>query len=371
MRRSTAPSRRDATLKDVAKLAGVSTATVARVLHDNGYVAPETRRIVEAALAESGYRVNAVAQGLRRQRTLLLGHVLQSIVPNPFFATVALAAQQEASRHGWGMLMFNTEADSDVERQVVEMLLRQRVDAILFTTVTSEENVRLAVNAGIPVVQVERAGTLDTDSVTVDNYPGACEGMAHLIELGHRRIAFIGLDLDTPIAADPGSDTHGLYERRSVERERLAGYLDSLAEHGIPLDEQLLDLGSAYSSPEHGQEVTRRLLALPPEQRPTAIFAGCDLLAVGVMQVLLEAGLRVPDDLSVIGFDDTLATKLAPPLTSIAQPMVELGQRAVRLAIDAIGANGERPARHERLTTRLVVRASTAPAIPAAMGRQG
>src|SRR3954453_9323769 len=133
-------TRRQATLKDVATLAGVSTATIARVLHNNGYVAEATRRIVEDGLAQSGYRLNGVARGLRRQRTFLLGHVLQSIAPNPFFATVALSAQQEAEKHGWGIILCNTQSNSTAKRSAVETLLRQRVDAILFTTVTNEAN---------------------------------------------------------------------------------------------------------------------------------------------------------------------------------------------------------------------------------------
>ncbi len=354
-------TRKNATLKDVAGLAQVSTATVARVLHNNGYVANETRRMVERAIAQTGYRLNGVARGLRRQRTFLLGHVLQSIAPNPFFATVALAAQQEAARHGWGVILCNTQADSDAERSAVETLLCQRVDAILFTTVTNEENVRLAIAAGVPVVQVERVGTVETHGVSVDNRPGACEAVEHLIALGHRRIAFIGLDLATPI--DVGDPTGaGLNERRSVEYERLGGYLETLTAYDIPVNRELIALIDDYYSPELGRTVCRKLLGLPPNQRPTAIFAGCDLLAAGVLQEILEQGLKVPDDISVVGFDDTYAPNLAPPLTSVAQPMSEIGQVAAQLAIDALTSeDGANPVCRKRLTTRLIVRASTGP----------
>ncbi|MFL5758972.1 MAG: LacI family DNA-binding transcriptional regulator [Thermomicrobiales bacterium] len=356
------PARKHATLKDVASLAGVSTATIARVLHNNGYVAGETRLIVEAALAQSGYRVNAVAQGLRRRRTFLLGHVLQSIAPNLFFATVALAVQQEAAKHGCSVILFNTQSDTAAERRAVETLLRHRVDAILFTTVTNEANVRLAVAAGVPVVQVERVGTVATLGVSVDNRPGACEAVEHLIALGHRRIAFVGLDPATPMDGQGDPAAVGLRERRSVERERLDGYLGTLAAHGIPVRNDLIALTDVYSSPERGRAVTRRLLGLPPAERPTAIFAGCDLLAVGVLQEILAQGLHVPDDLSVVGFDDTYAPNLAPPLTSVAQPMVEIGQVAARLAIGVLESNdGGDHGRQQRLSTRLIVRASTGP----------
>jgi LacI family transcriptional regulator len=161
----------------------------------------------------------------------------------------------------------------------------------------------------------------------------------------------------------PGDPTAaGLAERRSVEHERLGGYLETLSAYGIPVIDNIVELTSVYSSPELGRSVCRRLLRLSPEQRPTAIFAGCDLLAVGILQEILEQGLRVPDDISVIGFDDTYAPNLAPPLTSVAQPMVVLGQVAAQLAIDALtSGDGVDHVRRKRLTTRLIVRASTGP----------
>jgi LacI family transcriptional regulator len=143
---------RRARLKDVAELAGVSTATVARVIHDNGYVQTDTRRIVEGALAETGYQIIAVTQGLRRQRTATLGLVLQSVVPNLFFAGVAVGVEQEAFRHGGGVLFLNAHGDPERERLGVETLIRRRVDALVFTTPIHEDNVRQALQAGVPVV---------------------------------------------------------------------------------------------------------------------------------------------------------------------------------------------------------------------------
>ncbi|CAN5358398.1 LacI family DNA-binding transcriptional regulator [soil metagenome] len=355
--------RREATLKDVARLAGVSTATVARVLHNRGYVAEETRSAVTSAIAETGYRVNAVAQGLRKQRTFLIGHVLQAIAPNPFFATVALASQQEAARHGCGLILSTSQANPNIERDVVETLLRQRVDAILFTTVTSEENVALAVAAGIPVVQVERVGEVESHGVSVDNFTGAFDAVAHLIKLGHRRIAFIGVSPETPHGvSNDGRVISYSFERRSVERERLGGYSAALAANDIAMDPQLIELGSTYYSSERGNAVTKRLMDLDPEVRPTAILAACDLLAAGVLQELTSRGLRVPEDISVVGSDDTYASHLSPPLTSVAQPMIELGTVAIRMAIDAL--DGESPngeVFRKRLSAKLVIRVSTGP----------
>lgn len=346
--------RRQPTLKDVAALAGVSVSTVARVLHDQGYVAPETREAVAAALAESGYQLNAVAQGLRKRRTTEIGHILHSISPNPFFAGVALGSEQAAAKHGRTVVLYNTSGDPAVERLGVEALLRRRVEAILFTTVTDPANVALAAAAGIPVVQVERLSGVDTHAVTVDNYRGAFEAAEHLLGLGHRRIACLGVD---PVPRSPDGPRH----RRVVERERLSGFLDALASHGIEADDTLVVLGESYYDLDAARRAAGRWLALPPAARPTAIFATCDILAAGVLQQAYGEGMRAPDDLSIVGFDDTVAGHLSPPLTTVRQPMAELGRAAVRVALAAIEAGpGAKPLR-ERLATDLVVRSSTGP----------
>lgn len=345
-----------ATLKDVAGLAGVSTATVARVLHGNGYVAEETRRGVRAAIAESGYRLNAVAQGLRKQRTFTLGHVLQSVSPNPFFAGVALGVEQEAARRGCGVLTANTQGDAERERLGVELLLQRRVDAMIFTTVVDEANVRFALGSGTPVVQVERVSPIATHAVTVDNAAGAGEATAHLLALGHRRIAYIGVD---PAAA-AGSGLPSA--RRVVERERLEGYRGALRRRGLPADDDLIALHESYYALDQTRAVVAGLLARPRGSRPTAIFAACDIMAAAVLQEAARLGVGVPGELSVVGFDDTYAPYLAPALTTVAQPMDGIGRAAARLALGALRDGGEAgEPRTERLATRLVVRASTGP----------
>ena len=350
---------RRATLKDVAELAGVSTATVARVLQGNRHVADETRRLVEAAVAETGYQINAIAQGLRRQRTATIGHLLHGVIPNPFFAGVALGVEHESLRHGYGVLMFNTHGDAGRERLGVETLIRRRVDGILFTTPTHEDNVRLALGAGIPVVQVERMTGADTPAVTVDNFVGARAAVEHLIDLGLRRIAYIG--------ADP----RGMRERAGaarwpdVEQERLSGYSDALRHHGLPVDEALIGLGRYYTRaarerPNDGYVWMRRFLLR--EDPPEAVFATSDLLAAGALQAIYERSLRVPDDVSVVGFDDTYAPYFAPPLTTVAQPMVEIGEAAARLVFRGLGGpDGPVGERVVRLPTRLIIRGSTGP----------
>lgn len=351
---------RRATLKDVAELAGVSTATVARVLHGNGSVADETRRIVEAAVAETGYQINAIAQGLRRQRSATIGHLLHGIIPNPFFAGVALGVEQEALRHGCGVLMVNTDGDAGRERLGVETLIRRRVDGILFTTPTHEDNVRLALAAGMPVVQVERMTVADTPAVTVDNLVGARAAVEHLIDLGHRRIAYVG-------AAPRGmQERAGAARWPDVEQERLSGYRGALHDHGLPIDETLIGLGRYYAReardrPNDGYVWMRRFLQR--EDPPRAVFATSDLLAAGALQAIYERSLRVPDDVSVVGFDDTYAPYFAPPMTTVEQPMVEIGHAAARLLFQSLsGPDGPAGERVVRLPTRLIVRGSSGPA---------
>ena len=351
-------ARGPSTLKDVANSAGVSTATVARVLHNRGYVAAETRQLVESAILATGYQLNAVAQGLRKQRTLVLGHLLYGISPNPFFANIALGVAEEAAEHGCGVLIANTQEDRHLERLAVETLIRRRVDAILFTTVRDEAIIRLAMDARIPVVQVERTRVLDAPAVTVDNYRGAFDAVQHLIDLGHRRVAYIGERPDSPAHdARDGS-------LRLVEAERLSGYRDALRHGGLAVDDTIVDLDGRYTDLQYARSATRRLLAVPP--RPTAIFAACDLIAAGVLQELSRAGLRVPTDISVVGFDDTLAERLTPALTTVAQPMVQIGRLAAAIAIEALQdlgteTTGGAAPRRERLTTQLVIRDSTGP----------
>ena len=349
-------SSRPATLKDVAGRAGVSVTTVARVLHDNGYVADATRDLVEAALAESGYQINTVAQRLRKQRSAEIGHMLDSISPNPFFAGVALGSERAAADYGCTVLIHNTHGDPDSERAGVEALLQRRVEAILFTTVTDELNVALAVSAGVPVVQVERVSDIATHTVTVDNYRGAFDATEHLLALGHRRIACLGVDPDYSSARGTAP------RRRVVERERLSGYIDALRSHGLPVDDDLVVLGESYYDLAAARESAGRWLDASSGRRPTAIFATCDIVAAGVLQEAYARQLRVPDDLSLVGFDDTYASHLTPPLTTVRQPMEELGRVAVRLAMAsrADTAAGRQPQR-ERLTTQLIVRASTGP----------
>lgn len=343
-----------ATLLDIASHAGVSRATVARALSAKGYVGAEARLRIEQSARLLGYRPNVLARALRAQRSFTIGHIVHGITDNPFFAHVARSVEAEAMVRGYKVFLYNQDGSDAQERAGVERFIERHADAVIFTYARDTANLALLRSAGIPVVQIERDRDAETHAVLVDNQVGAEAAAAHLVALGHRRIAFIG--------GDPAIMPRSFSQPLSVEEERLAGYARVLRGSGIGVDEDLVWLGDYIQRDERGENIagyreTRALLA--SRHRPTAIMTGCDVVAAGVMRALYEAQLRVPDDVSVIGFDDTLAPLLAPRLTTVAQPMVELGRTAVRFALAAIDGFADAPQR-ARLPTTLVVRDSTA-----------
>ncbi len=331
---------------DVARKAGVSTATVGRVLHNRGYVSEDTRERVEKAIHESGFQINLVAQSLRRQRTRTIGHILTHLLPNPFFAGVEVGVEEVAVEQDYNVMLWNALDSAGREREGVEAFIQRQVEAIIFTTPRSAANVELALKAGLEVVQVERPVAVDSHMVLVDNYVGARAAVEHLLELGHRRIGYLGKIL-------VGSP-------ELVDNQRYRGYLDGLAAAGVAaLDEWvLLDLDPYLI--EDGYRGLRLLLTRDPQV--TALLVFSDIMAAGVFQALYDLKLRAPEDVSVIGFDNTYAPYLSPPLTTVAIPMVEVGKAAAQVAIDAL-ENRQRKLRYygKKLATQLIVRQSTAP----------
>jgi LacI family transcriptional regulator len=348
-------SAKAATLRDIARHAGFSRATVARALSNKGYVGAEAQERIQESARLLGYRPNVLARSLRARRSFTIGHIVHGITENPFFAHVARSVEREAAAQGYRIFLYNQDGTEAQERAGVERFIERHTDAVIFTYARDPRNLALLKASGTPVVQIERDRTADTHAVLVDNQVGAAAAAAHLVELGHRRIAFIG--------GDPAIMPRSFSQPLSVEEERLAGYASVLSASGIGVDQALVWLGD-YVSPDAlgenlaGYRETRALLAGP--NHPTAIMTGCDIVAAGVLRALYEAGLRVPDDVSVTGFDDTLAPMLAPRLTTVAQPMEALGRTAVQFAVAAIDGKAEAPQR-ARLPTRLVLRDSTTP----------
>lgn len=337
------------TIKDVARHAGVGTSTVTRVMRGDGYVTPATRALVQAAVAATGYQVNSLARSLKQQRSFVIGHLLQSTVPNPFYITVASGVEAYARTRGYTALAFNFERAPEAERRGIETFLNWRADALIFTTPLDGGNVEFAVSRGIPVIQVERPKTAAAPGITVNNYTGALTAMRHLTDLGHRDIAYVG---GLPLSGSIGY----------VERERVAAYHDALRAVGGSGAEFFLAGPQYLTDAEHslspGFEATQRLLAGP--RRPTAIQCTNDIIAAGALQAIHQAGLDVPGDISVIGFDDTLGRYLAPQLTTVRLPAYELGQTAARLVIDALHGTNGGVIEPVSLDAELVLRRSTA-----------
>ena len=331
------------TIYDVARLAGVSTATVSRALNGKGQIAPATRAAIDAAVAHLGYHPNTVARSLVTKSTQTIALLLPDI-SNPFYAALVSGIQRRALEAGHTMLLCTTESDREREEEYLNLLRAKQVDGVLVDgLVLPPDVIARFVRNGLPIVCLDR----DVDStsvplVQVDNRLGARMAIEHLISLGHRRIAHIA----------------GAPELR-ISEERIVGYRDALAAAGADADPALLAIGSFTE--EGGHEAMRELLAAG---EPTAVFAANDLSAIGAVNAIVGSGRRVPEDVSVVGFDDLrLARFTTPPLTTIRQPAVEIGERAAQLLLDLAAGRRVRKLRH-LLEPELVVRASTGPPLP-------
>jgi DNA-binding LacI/PurR family transcriptional regulator len=327
------------TIYDVARLAGVSTATVSRALNGTGQIAPATRATIEAAVEQLGYRPNTIARSLVTKSTQTIALLLPDIT-NPFYAALVSGIQQTALAQGWTMLLCTTESDAEREELYLRVLRAKQVDgALVDGLVLPPDRIARFVEDGFPIVCLDR----DIDSrsiplVQVDNRLGGRIATRHLVDLGHTHIAHV-----------TGAGELGISD------ERLAGYRDALTEAGLPVDFQLVEEGRFTD--DGGHDAARRLLERQPDL--TAIFAANDLSALGVMNAVAEAGRRVPDDVSVVGFDDLhLSAYTSPPLTTIRQPAVEIATLATEILIGLTRGQQAERMRH-LLEPELVVRAST------------
>lgn len=335
-------------IKRVAQLAGVSTATVSRVINTSGYVRPELRARVQDAMQRLHYQPNALARSMRTQHTLTVG-VLVPQIDHPFFGALAFAVERALFTRGYRTFLCSAEENAEQEDGYIDMLLRQRVDGlILVPTGRSDTSVARLAAQGVPFVTVDRAMPCEyaaSSAVLSDNRGGARDVALHLLDLGHERVGVIG----APTHSEP--IVH-----------RFLGLRDAFASRAVPFPEDLVwsDEGEQF---ELGYAGARALLGRA--KAPSAIVALTDVVAVGVLHAAHDLGLRVPGDLSVTGFDDIpLARHVLPGLTTVAQPIYEMGRRAAELLLGHVQATtapaAASPARLEFLPTHLVVRASTA-----------
>jgi len=339
------------TSRDVAKRAGVSQTTVSFVLNNapGARISEEVRQRVWQAARELDYHPNAAAQSLRRRRT----HTIGLIIPdntNPHFWQVAKGVESKADETGYSVLLTSTDLELDKERRALESLKRQRVDGLILQLfypdqVMSEVEAMRA--QGHAIVTIGRFSP-DMDGVVPDYGRGCALLMEHLLQLGHRRIAFVF----GSVAADASPS------RMGSGRGRLAAYRAAVCEHSLDDDEGLLQ--RCGPTPEDACEATARLLSLPVH--PTAIVALNDFLTIGVYKTVLDAGLRIPEDVSVAGFDDIpMARYLSPPLTTVRAQAERLGEKAYELFHQRL-EDADSPLQHILLPTSLVIRESTGPA---------
>lgn len=320
-------------ITDVAAAAGVSATTVSLVLNDvESRISEETRDRVRAAAAAVGYAPSALARGLRQQRTHTIGLISDQIATTPFAGRMLAGAQDVARAHGELIFLVDTGGDPVVEQSAIRALAGQQVDATIYASMWHQI---VPVPAGLPADTVFLDCRPDSGgfrSVVPDDRAGGAAATQELVEAGHRRIGFVDAadDSERPIAADL----------------RHAGYREVLQAHGIEPDPALHV--HAAVSPRGGRAATERLLDLPAATRPTALFCFNDRMAVGAYAAVHARGLRIPEDISIIGYDDQqfIAAEQDPPLTTIALPHYEMGRWAMEVAL-GIRATGEQDATHQ------------------------
>jgi LacI family transcriptional regulator len=335
------------TIKEVAQRAGVSVATVSSVIRGatggNVRISPPTRLRVEDAIRELGYRPNILARGLRNQKSELLGFITDVVGNNLATGAMLQGAQDAASEAGTALLLFTSGNKPEIERRAIDIMHGHRVDGLIYGTMSHRV---VDVPDGIrdlPTVLLDaRASDASLSSVEPDDERGGYEATRYLIAAGHRRIAFINT-CETSRAAD----------------ERLAGYRRALTEAGIEPDPGLLTTATNTLSVRMGEDAVAPLLELP--ERPTAIFAYNDPLAQGVYQAIRRAGLRIPDDVSIVGYDDQLhiAAALEPGLTTMRLPHYEMGRWAVGHLLGGGAGDSQQPVQL-RMECPLVERGSVA-----------
>jgi LacI family transcriptional regulator len=329
------------TIKDVARQAGVSSMTVSRVINESERVSPETRRRVEEAIAELGYVPSRLARGLIRQKTGTLALIVPDVA-NPFFTLIVRGAEDVARRAGYRMILCDTRADLTIEREVIEEMIAHRVEGMVIAPVSdrSKAHLQRVAGFGVQFVLIDRTVRgVESDVVVGDNAGGARRLVEHLIDLGHRRIGFITES-----------------DEVSTARDRRQSYEAALASAGLPRDPALIVTSTV--DPRGGYDGMRRLLEL--DERPTAVFAVNNLVAVGAIEAVRAHGLEVPGDVALVCFDDIeYASRLYPFLTVMAQPAETLGTLGTQLLVERIEGRAPEQNRVVLLPAQFIVRRSS------------
>jgi LacI family transcriptional regulator, galactose operon repressor len=327
-------------MKDVAARAGVALGTVSNVLNRPHLVSDHTRRKVLSAIEELGFVPNESARQLAGAASRTVAFVVFDM-SNPFFTDVAQGAQAAADAAGLSLYLCNSGEDTARQNAYLDLLEQQRVEGVLITPVDARDpRLRSLHDRGTPVVVVARGRDLGYSAVAVDDFLGGELAVTHLLDTGHRRIAFVGRAKDFQHVAD-----------------RLAGAEQAIAGSDA---EPLIVLETDRTDIAEGRRAGERLAGIPVARRPTAVFCANDLLALGLVQQVVRLGLRVPEDVAVVGYDDIeFAQAASVPLTTVSQPRELLGRAAVELLLEQRRGPNSRHRREVVFQPELVVREST------------
>ncbi len=335
---------RPATIKDVAAHAGVSVATVSAVINSNKYVSPDLAQRVHESITALGYERNSLAQGLKKQTSQTIGLIISDIT-NPFFTSVVRGVEDVANARGYSLILGNTDEDLKKEMSYMRLLESKRADGLIVAvTLGNHEYLRSWPAHRLPLVSIDRLPSgLSIDAVLIDNVAGARQAVEHLITLGHERIGIV-------------TGLSGI----TTTQERLTGYQQALEAHGIPLDPALIAEGD--SRIDGGERAALQLLT-QEAARPTALFVTNGLMVIGALQAIDRVGLRCPQDMALVGFDDfEWAAVMHPRLTTVCQPTYEIGQKAAELLFERLEKRDAAP-QVVRLQPRLIIRESCGAAL--------
>jgi LacI family transcriptional regulator len=333
----------DVTIFDVAKEAGVSYSTVSRVINNKEYVSEDKRERVLRAMAQLGYVANIQARSLAGGHTNIVGLLVHTL-NNAYIGEIMRGIDNEMAEAHYDLMLYTTHRRKTKESVYVTKLTRNLVDGLLLVLPrNAEAYLETLRKRHFPHVLVDHQGisqNIAVPSIGAENWKGAYKATQYLLQIGHRRIGFITGTIDMGCAQD-----------------RLAGYKAALQDHGLPIAPELIREGD-FLQPQ-GYSCTKELLALP--EPPTAIFASNDISAFGVMEAVRDHGLQIPRDVSIVGFDDIpQAAHVHPPLTTVRQPLEEMGRRAARLLLKYIAQPAAEVERIE-LPTELIIRKSCQP----------
>jgi DNA-binding LacI/PurR family transcriptional regulator len=332
------------TLKEVAKKANVSITTVSRVINDSNKVNVKTRERVQSAMDALNFQPNRVAQRLRgsKGRSKLLGLIIPDI-QNQFYSSIVRGIEDMSYGNNYAVILCNSDENPEKEKFYLEVLKSESVDGIILPPIRHNGNIiKDLIKTGIPLICFDRKLPSESiDTVVIDNEKGGFMATRHLMELGHRKIAVITSSLGF-----------------SSFEDRLLGYKRALQEKGIPIEDNFIKQGDHRSS-EIGKKLTIELLEQNPG--PTALFVMNNQMTLGALEAINERNLVIPDDISIVGFDDMLWAKaISPPLTVVKQPGYEMGRRVAELFFQRVND----PARERVqiiMESKLIVRKSTAP----------